>query len=100
MDITKSCKMCKVNKPITAYYKNKHSGYYHSNCLQCVNMQRSSYKTNGNYIPKPTGLAKYSIEDQNYVRESMKNGVEIKQISEVSGINKSTLLFWHKKGLI
>ena len=28
MDITKVCKMCKVNKPITDYYRNKQSGYY------------------------------------------------------------------------
>ena len=100
MDITKSCKLCKINKPIGDYHKNKHTNYYHSNCLKCVNEQRKCYVTNKNYVPKPMGLAKYPIEDQNYVRESIKNGVDIKEISEVSGIIKSTLLFWMKHGRI
>ena len=100
MDITKVCKMCKVNKPITDYYRNKHSGYYHSNCLKCVNKMRSSYVTNKQYIRKLTGMAKLSENQQQYIRESFKNSIDIKRISEVSGINKSTLSSWLKKGLI
>ena len=52
MDITKICKLCNTSKPINEYYKNKNTGYYHCNCLQCVNEQRKNYKTNGNYVPK------------------------------------------------
>ena len=100
MDITKVCKLCNEMKPITDYYKNKNSGYYHCNCLQCVNEQRKNYKTNGNYVPKPIGLLKYPIETQTYVRESIKNGVDIKEISNSSGIKKATLLLWIKKNRI
>lgn len=100
MDITKICKMCKINKPITDYYRNKHTGYYHSNCLKCVNMQRSSYVTNKQYIRKLTGMAKLNENEQQYIREAFKNSIDIKEISEVSGINKSTLLSWVMKGLI
>ena len=100
MDITKVCKMCKVNKPITDYYKNKHSGYFHSNCLACVNKQRSSYVTNKQYIRKLTGMAKLNENQQHYIRESFKSKKDIKEISEVSGINKATLSSWLKKGQI
>ncbi len=98
--MNKICKLCTIDKPIDAYYRNKKTSYYHSNCLQCVNKMRSSYVTNKNYVRKPMGLAKYSIEDQNYVKESLKNNVEIKEIAEHTGINKSTLLFWVKNGRI
>ena len=100
MDIMKTCKLCNTSKPITDYYRNKNSGYYHCNCLQCVNEQRKNYKTNGNYVPKPIGLLKYPIETQTYVRESIKNGVDIKEISTHSGIKKATLLLWIKKNRI
>ena len=100
MDITKNCKLCGISKRINEYYQNKNTDYYHSNCLQCVNKMRSSYVTNKNYVRKPMGLAKHSIEDQNYVKESLKNNVEIKEIAEHTGINKSTLLFWVKNGRI
>ena len=99
MDITKSCKLCKVNKPITDYYRNKHSDY-HSNCLACVNKMRSSYVTNKQYIRKLTGMAKLNENQQQYIRESFKDNIDIKIISEVSGINKSTLSSWLKKGQI
>ena len=100
MDITKVCKLCKVNKPITDYYRNKNSGYYHSNCLACVNRMRSSYVTNKQYVRKLTGRAKLAENEQTYIRESFKNSIDIKEISEVSGINKSTLSTWLKKGQI
>ena len=100
MDITKVCKMCKVNKPITDYYRNKHSGYYHSNCLKCVNKMRSSYITNKQYIRKLTGMAKLNENQQQYIRESFQNSIDIKDIAQVSGINKSTLSSWLKKGQI
>ena len=60
MNITKICKLCNISKPITDYYKNKHSGYYHCNCLQCVNEQRMNYKTNCNYVPKVKGTFEVS----------------------------------------
>ena len=100
MDIMKICILCKISKPIDEYYKNKHTGYYHSNCLECVNEQRNNYKTNGNYIPNVKGLLKYPEDIQNYVRYSIENGVDIKEISENSGISKSTLSGWIKKGQI
>jgi NADPH-dependent glutamate synthase beta subunit-like oxidoreductase len=100
MDITKTCKLCNILKPINEYYKNKQTGYYHSNCLKCVNEQRKKYKTNGNYIPKPIGLMKYTEDIQTYVRDSIKNNVDIKEISEHSNIPKSTLLLWIKNGRI
>ena len=50
MDIIKTCKLCGLQKRMDEYYKNKNTGYYHSNCLQCVNDQRKKYKTNGAYI--------------------------------------------------
>ena len=100
MDIMKICKLCDVNKPITDYYRNKHSGYYHSNCLPCVNRQRSSYVTNKQYVRKPTGMAKLDENEQQYIRESFKNSIDLKEIAEVSGVNKSTLLSWVRKGLI
>lgn len=100
MNITKVCKMCNTNKMITDYYRNKHSGYYHSNCLSCVNQQRSSYVTNKQYVRKPTGMAKLDENEQRYIREAFKNSIDIKEISEVSGIHKSTLLSWVKRGLI
>ncbi len=100
MDITKVCKMCKVNKPITEYYRNKHSGYYHSNCLKCVNKMRSSYVTNKQYVRKLTGMAKLSENQQQYLREAFQSKKDIKEISDVSGVNKSTLSSWLKKGLI
>ena len=92
--------MCKVSKPITEYYRNKHSGYYHSNCLKCVNKMRSSYLTNKQYVRKLTGMAKLSENAQEYIRESFKSKKDIKEISEVSGVNKSTLSSWLKRGLI
>ena len=100
MDIIKTCKLCNTSKPITDYYQNKNTGYYHSNCLKCVNDQRKIYKTNGNYIPKPIGIMKYSEDIQTYVRESIENNVDIKIISEETGISKSTLTGWIKKGQI
>ncbi len=100
MDIMKICKLCNVNKPITDYYRNKHSGYYHSNCLKCVNKQRSSYVTNKQYIRKLTGMAKLNENDQEYIKEAFRNSIDIKEISEVSGINKATLSTWLKKGQI
>ena len=100
MNITKICKLCNISKPITDYYKNKHSGYYHCNCLQCVNEQRMKYKTNCNYVPKVKGLLKYPEDVQTYVRESIENNVDIKIISEETGISKSTLTGWIKKGQI
>ena len=100
MDIMKTCKLCNISKSINEYYKNKNTGYYHCNCLQCVNEQRKNYKTNGNYVPKPIGLLKYPIETQTYVRESIRNGVEKEIISEETGISKSTLTGWIKKGQI
>ena len=96
MDITKICKLCNTSKPINEYYKNKVTGYYHCNCLQCVNEQRKNYKTNGNYVPKPTGLLKYPEAIQTYVRESIKNNADLKEISTDSGILKSTLSLWIK----
>ena len=100
MNIVKTCKLCNISKPINEYYKNKHSGYYHCNCLQCVNGQRMNYKTNCNYVPKAKGLLKYSDDVQNYVRESIENNVDIKIISEETGISKSTLNGWIKNGRI
>ena len=100
MEITKVCKICKVNKPICDYYRNLHSGYYHSNCLACVNKMRSSYVTNKQYVRKLTGMAKLNENDQEYIRTAFKNKKDIKEISEVSGINKATLSSWLKKGQI
>ena len=73
MNIPKICKLCNTSKPITDYYKNKHSGYYHCNCLQCVNEQRMNYKTNCNYVPKVKGLLKYSDEIQTYMVPRVNN---------------------------
>ena len=78
MDIIKTCKLCGLQKRMDEYYKNKNTGYYHSNCLQCVNDQRKKYKTNGAYIHKPKGLLKYTENIQTYVRESIKKNVDIK----------------------
>jgi transposase-like protein len=58
------------------------------------------YKTNGNYIPKQIGIMKYPEDIQTYVRESIENNVDIKEISETSGISKSTLTGWIKNGRI
>ena len=38
MDIMKTCKLCNTSKSINEYYKNKNTGFYHCNCLQCVLM--------------------------------------------------------------
>ena len=100
MDIMKTCKLCNTSKPITDYYRNKNSGYYHCNCLQCVNEQRKNYKTNGNYVPKAKGLLKYPEHIQTYVRESIRNNVDIKEISSSSGIKKATLSLWIKNNRI
>ena len=97
MDITKICKLCNEMKPITEFYQNKSTSYYHSYCLPCETKKRQTYITNGNYIPKPTGILKYPIETQTYVRESIRNGVDINEISQSSGIKKATLLLWIKK---
>ena len=88
MDITKVCKMCKVNKPITDYYRNKNSGYYHSNCLKCVNKMRSSYVTNKNYIRKLTGMAKLNENAQQYIRESFQNSIDIRNLKFRGSINR------------
>ena len=98
--MNKICKLCTIDKPITDYYRNKHSLYYHSNCLACVNKMRSSYVTNKNYIRKLTGMAKLNENEQQYIRESFKNSIDIKDIAQVSGINKATLSTWLKKGQI
>ena len=98
--MNKICKLCTINKPLTDYYRNKHSGYYHSNCLKCVNKMRSSYLTNKQYVRKLTGMAKLSENAQEYIRQAFKSKKDIKEISEVSGVNKSTLSSWLKKGLI
>ena len=100
MDIVKTCKLCNTSKSINEYYKNTNTGYYHCNCLQCVNEQRMNYKTNCNYVPKVKGVLKYSEDVQTYVRESFENNVDIKIISEETGISKSTLTGWIKKGQI
>ena len=100
MDIIKNCKLCGLPKRMDEYYKNKNTGYYHSNRLQCVNGQRKKYKTNGNYIPKVKYLDKYPEDIRNYVRESIKNNVDIKEISTNSGILKTTLSLWIKQGRI
>ena len=101
MDITKTCKLCNTSKPINEYYKNKHTGYYHCNCLQCVNKQRMNYKTNGNYVPKVKYLDKFPEDIRNYVRDSIKNpDYDIKEISNHTGISKPTLLSWIKNNRI
>ena len=100
MDITKVCKLCYEMKPITEYYKNKSTSYYHSYCLPCESKKRQTYITNGNYIPKPTGLLKFPEETQTYVRESIRNNVDIKEIAEHSGIKKATISLWVKKNRI
>ena len=100
MNISKECKICKVNKPINDYYRNKKTTYYHSNCLQCVNQMRSLYITNKNYVKKLTGLAKYSQNVQDYVREAIRNKVDIKEISENSNIHKSTISNWIRNNKI
>ena len=100
MNFMKIWKLCNTSKLITDYNKNKHTDYYHCNCLQCVNEQRMNYKTNCNYVPKAKGLLKYSDDIQTYVRESIENNVDIKIISEETGISKSTLTGWIKKGQI
>jgi transposase-like protein len=43
---------------------------------------------------------KYPEDIQTYVRESIENNVDIKEISETSGISKSTLTGWIKNGRI
>ena len=101
MDITKVCKLCLEMKPITDYYQNKKSGYYHSYCLPCETKKRQSYITNSNYVYKAKYLDKYPEEIQQYVRESIKKpDYDIKEISEHSGISKSTLSGWIKKNII
>ena len=101
MDIIKTCKLCNTSKPITDYYQNKNTGYYHSNCLKCVNDQRKMYKTNGNYIPKAKYLDKFPEDIRNYVRDSIKNpDYDIKEISNHTGISKPTLLSWIKNNRI
>ena len=101
MDITKTCKLCNTLKPITEYYKNKNTGYYHSYCLPCETQKRQTYKTNGNYIYKTKYLDKYPEDIRNYVRESIKKpGYDIKEISNNTGISKPTLLSWIKNGRI
>ena len=101
MDIMKTCKLCNISKSINEYYKNKNTGYYHCNCLQCVNEQRKNYKTNGNYVPKVKYLDKYSEDIQTYVRDSIKNpDYDIKEISNHTGISKPTLLSWIKNNRI
>ena len=49
MENTKICKPCNIAEPIGDYYKNKHSGYYHSNSLKCVNEQRKQ-QNNKRYV--------------------------------------------------
>ena len=98
--MNKICKLCNIDKPIDAYYQNKKTNYFHSNCLACVNKMRSSYVTNKQYVRKPTGMAKLDENEQRYIRESFKNSIDLKEIAEVSGVNKSTLLSWVRKGLI
>ena len=101
MDIIKNCKLCGLPKRMDEYYKNKNTGYYHSNCLQCVNDQRKKYKTNGNYVPKVKYLDKYSEDIQTYVRDSIKSpDYDIKEISNHTGISKPTLLSWIKNNRI
>jgi hypothetical protein len=56
--------------------------------------------TNKNYIRKLTGMAKLNENDQEYIKEAFRNSIDIKEISEVSGINKATLSTWLKKGQI
>jgi hypothetical protein len=99
-NIEKNCKLCGISKHMNEYYKNKNTGYYHSNCLQCVNEKRKNYKTNGNYIHKLKGILKYPEDIQTYVKESIKNKVDIKVISENSGISKSTINTWIKHNQI
>ena len=96
MDIMKTCKLCNTSKSINEYYKNKVTGYYHCNCLQCVNEQRKNYKTNGNYVPKVKYLDKYSEDIRNYVSQ----GYDMKEISNHTGISKPTLLSWIKNNRI
>ncbi len=98
--MNKICKLCHIDKPIDAYYLNRKTTYRHSNCLACVNKMRSSYVTNKQYVRKVTGLLKYSEEIQRYVRESIKNKIDIKEIAKNSNINISTLNFWVKTGRI
>jgi uncharacterized protein YjcR len=45
-------------------------------------------------------MAKLDENEQRYIRESFKNSIDLKEIAEVSGVNKSTLLSWVRKGLI
>jgi transposase-like protein len=45
-------------------------------------------------------MAKLSENAQEYIRQAFKSKKDIKEISEVSGVNKSTLSSWLKKGLI
>jgi hypothetical protein len=101
MDITKICKLCNEMKPITEFYKNKNTGYYHSYCLPCESKKRQTYVTNGNYIYKVKYLEKYPEDIRNYVRESIKNpDYDIKEISNHTGISKPTLLSWIKNNRI
>ena len=52
----KKCKMCNEYVPLTEYYQNKQSGYYHSRCKPChneyskgklVNYYQEKYRTKG-----------------------------------------------------
>ena len=45
-------------------------------------------------------VLKYPEAIQTYVRESIRNGVDIKEIAEHSGIKKATLLLWIKNNRI
>ena len=52
----KQCKMCNEYVPLTEYYQNKQSGYYHSRCKPChlqyssgklINYYQEKYRTRG-----------------------------------------------------
>ena len=87
MNLTRVCKGCAVEKPITEYYGRSGSMRRQWKCKPCYNKS--------NKEPVKRGFQALPEDTQANITQLMALGVSIRKIATKHNIKYSTLLSWH-----
>ncbi len=70
--MTKTCKRCQTEKPLTEFQLQKKSGYYNSNCRICAVEYQKDYKANYPHKIKERSASYYERNKERMKEEALK----------------------------
>ena len=87
------CKACCEEKPLHDFYQSSKRRF--KVCKQCI-----SVKNHQKYQKQPTGFAKLADDAKRIIFEAIENKKSYKEVSKLSGVPYTSLLYWKKRNYI